>query len=407
MVLTPIDDKDNEVVLITGITGYIATEVAKSTIDAGFKYIRGTVRNKDKAMTTLVKLFRFAEEQGAVIDLFVADMLKPETVSKAVSEPMELPDGVKKNITLVLHVASPFPAGHPKKASDILSPAIEGTKAVLEAVDATDGVVKQVVVTSSIYACSSCHTPQTLKKNEKGQYVLDETLYGYTVDHSKVTRDQAYPMSKTFAEKYAWELWEKSGKQKWGLSTVLPGGVFGASRANVLSADQLLKSTSMNAIFYGFVKGVFAMAPEIKIMVSDVEDVAQIHVACLGNEKAVGKRFIVGNSEDSFNFLYDVNTNINIGVKEKLPSDYMFEGEPIKELKNGKAPYFMVRLLVAFRKFDKHLIRQWKMDLTLDPKWPAQNKDILGIQCRPLPETCAQGVEMWNEIVYKEKKMLD
>jgi len=34
---------------------------------------------------------------------------------------------------LVIHTASPFPAGNPKKESDIIDPAVKGTQAVLDA----------------------------------------------------------------------------------------------------------------------------------------------------------------------------------------------------------------------------------------------------------------------------------
>ena len=54
-----------------------------------------------------------------------------------------------KDCTYVLHVASPFPAKSPSNEMEVISPAVEGTKNVLEACAKTKGAVKRVVVTSS------------------------------------------------------------------------------------------------------------------------------------------------------------------------------------------------------------------------------------------------------------------
>ena len=57
-----------------------------------------------------------------------------------------------KDCTYVLHVASPFPASNPTDEMEVIKPAVEGTKNVLEACAATKGAVKRVVFTSSLVA---------------------------------------------------------------------------------------------------------------------------------------------------------------------------------------------------------------------------------------------------------------
>ena len=54
----------------------------------------------------------------------------------------------------MIHVASPIPAGNPKDEMEVLGPAVEGTKHVLEACAKTKGGVKRVVLTSSTAAVS-------------------------------------------------------------------------------------------------------------------------------------------------------------------------------------------------------------------------------------------------------------
>ena len=51
-------------------------------------------------------------------------------------------------------MASPIPAGNPKDEMEVLGPAVDGTKNVLEACAKTKGGVKRVVLTSSTAAVS-------------------------------------------------------------------------------------------------------------------------------------------------------------------------------------------------------------------------------------------------------------
>ena len=57
-----------------------------------------------------------------------------------------------KDCTYVIHVASPFPAVNPRDEMEVIGPAVEGTKNVLEACAKTKGGVKRVVLTSSAAA---------------------------------------------------------------------------------------------------------------------------------------------------------------------------------------------------------------------------------------------------------------
>ena len=49
-------------------------------------------------------------------------------------------------------MASPFPAANPRDEMEVIGPAVDGTKNVLEACAKTKGTVKRVVVTSSVVA---------------------------------------------------------------------------------------------------------------------------------------------------------------------------------------------------------------------------------------------------------------
>ena len=57
-----------------------------------------------------------------------------------------------KDCTFVIHVASPFPMEDPTDEMEVIGPAVEGTRNVLEACAKTKGEIKRVVLTSSCAA---------------------------------------------------------------------------------------------------------------------------------------------------------------------------------------------------------------------------------------------------------------
>jgi nucleoside-diphosphate-sugar epimerase len=91
-------EKVKDKVLITGVTGYIASQVTSYFLkDEGYD-IRGTVRDPSNAekMSPLKKAF--GEENFAKIEFTRADLLDAESIDKAV-------EGCK----YVVHCASPYP----------------------------------------------------------------------------------------------------------------------------------------------------------------------------------------------------------------------------------------------------------------------------------------------------------
>ena len=77
-----------------------------------------------------------------------------------------------KDCTYVIHVASPLPTGNPRNDMELIGPAVDGTKSVLEACAKTKGGVKRVVLTSSCGAIMG-------KKTARGGGTPIHYLYGY------------------------------------------------------------------------------------------------------------------------------------------------------------------------------------------------------------------------------------
>ncbi|ROT75029.1 putative uncharacterized oxidoreductase [Penaeus vannamei] len=137
------------VILVTGVSGYIGSHVAKLLLEEGYK-VRGTVRSlsneaKVEPLKSLVPDAKFP------LELVEADLTKEEGWDKAV-----------EGCTGVLHVASPFPdlVNQQVEEAGLVDTAKDGTLQVLKAVAAHAAAsVKRVVVTSSFAAVSDRQPP--------------------------------------------------------------------------------------------------------------------------------------------------------------------------------------------------------------------------------------------------------
>ena len=105
----------------------------------------------------------------------------------------------------------------------------------------------------------------------------------------------AYAKSKTLAEKSAWDfINDQKDENPMELTVVNPGPVFGPT----LSGN--LEGASMGMVKQ-IITGKMPMVPQAAINMSDVRDVAKIHVLALENKNVSGKRFIV-TTENPYKF---------------------------------------------------------------------------------------------------------
>jgi dihydroflavonol-4-reductase len=169
----------------------------------------------------------------------------------------------------------------PKDELELIRPAVDGTLRALKA--AKKAGVKRVVVTSSIVAMFGGATGST--RINKDSWT--------NVNAKNVT---AYLKSKTLAEKSAWDFINtQEGSNKLELVVINPGPIYGPTLTGNLTGEAM-------DLFKKLITGKMPMLPEAFSVMSDVRDVAAIHVQALENKQASGKRFIV-TTEKAHSFL--------------------------------------------------------------------------------------------------------
>ena len=246
-------------VLVTGVSGYIGQHCATELLKNGYS-VRGSVRSLSKTNEVTNGIKKVIDPKGN-LEFCELNLMKDEGWEKAM-----------EGCDYVLHVASPFVSREPKDENELIKPAVDGTQRALKA--AKRAGIKRVVLTSSMVA---------MLGNANGSIDLNQDSWT-NVNAKHAT---AYLKSKTLAEKSAWEfINNQQGDKKLELVVVNPGPVYGPTLSGNLSGESM-------TMYKNLITGKMPMLPRASINMSDVRDIAQIHVQALENEKANGKRFIV------------------------------------------------------------------------------------------------------------------
>ncbi|KAK7041958.1 hypothetical protein VNI00_008940 [Paramarasmius palmivorus] len=262
-------------VLISGVTGYVASHVAQKALDSGY-LVRGTVRSQTKAdgIKELFSVYGDKFETAIVPDITTEDL-----------------SDALQGVSAVIHIASPVifgPVSDPK--AQLFDPAVEGTLNVLRA--AQRAGVSRIILTSSLAA--------VLNKDIGGPWV--DRTYGPD-DWNSITLEEAlggnlhpvelYACSKILQEKAAWTFVEQHPEMQ--LTTVIPPMLVGPVIQPLTSLDALNDTAVPIADMIR--KGV--LYPDALPYYSDVRDAATAHIVALTKDTVVGKRLLVGKERGS------------------------------------------------------------------------------------------------------------
>jgi dihydroflavonol-4-reductase len=254
-------------VLVTGISGYVGQHCAVELLKNGYS-VRGSVRNLSKSDKVTEVIKKVIDPKGN-LEYCKLNLLKDEGWDEAM-----------EGCAYVLHVASPFVTSQPKDENELIKPAVEGTQRALKS--AKKAGIKRMVLTSSMVAMIG---------GAKGEVNINQE--SWTDVNAKGV--SAYLKSKTLAEKSAWDfIKNQNGDAKLELVTVHPGPVYGPTLSGNLSGESM-------STYKELITGGMPMLPKAAINMSDVRDVAKIHVQALENKEANGKRFIVS-TEKAYSF---------------------------------------------------------------------------------------------------------
>ena len=246
-------------VLVTGVSGYIGQHCAVELLKNGYA-VKGSVRSLSKKDVVTKGIKKVIDPNGN-LEYCELNLLNDEGWEEAMED-----------CDYVLHVASPFINIEPKDENLYIRPAVDGTMRALKA--AKKAGVKRVVVTSSMVS---------MLENADKSINIDSNSWT-NVNAKNVS---AYAKSKTLAEQSAWDfINNQKDPDPMELTVVNPGPVFGPT----LSGN--LEGASMGMVKQ-IITGKMPMVPQAAINMSDVRDIAKIHVLALENKSASGKRFIV------------------------------------------------------------------------------------------------------------------
>ena len=274
-------------VMVTGATGYLAGHVVKLLLEAGHT-VHAPVRAPDK-VDKLKHLNAIAAGTKGQIKYFKADLLDEGSYSEAMA-----------GCELVIHTASPFFLKVKNPQKDLIEPAVNGTRNILNSANATASV-KRVVLTSSMAAIYTDNTEIAKKPNG----VLTEEFWNETASLTHAP----YALSKTLAEKEAWKMVE--AQDRWDLVTINPSFLLGPG----ISSDTGGESYS---VMIQFGDGQLATGvPDFRIGIVDVRDVAMAHIKA-GFTPAAKGRHITSAYDSGFPEVAKILRDA-FGEKYKIP----------------------------------------------------------------------------------------
>ncbi|RFU72995.1 nad dependent epimerase dehydratase [Trichoderma arundinaceum] len=285
-----------------------------------------TVRTEDKAQK-IRDAHPESVQQNRLTVFVIPDIAVLNAFDDVVAKVASGPDG---DLEVVLHTASPFHYKWTDAKKELIDPALNGTRGILEAIKRSAPSVKRVVITSSFAAILS----ET--KLADPNTTFDETSWNpdgiADVDRSPAT---AYRVSKTAAEFFAWDF-VKREKPSFDLVTVNPPVVFGPVAHSLASLDAINTSNErIVALLRGEWKTQIGSTGPVGLWI-DVRDAALAHIKAFEIPEAGGRRLFAVSGRTSNQ---EVARIVREGFPEyadKLPGPEVPGGEPLPEDKTFK-----------------------------------------------------------------------
>jgi nucleoside-diphosphate-sugar epimerase len=326
--------KQQDRVLVTGGTGFLAGWTIRKLLEKGYD-VRTTVRSDQKINIVQNMLMQEGVDISG-LTFTLADLTKADGWKEAM-----------EGIDFVLHIASPL-GGNNQEDPSLIPTARQGVENVIQA--AIDAGVKKIVMTSSEAACYPGRSYR--------HPTADESFWT-DADNKEITN---YMRSKIIAEKTAWELVHRQDHTE--LVTILPGAILGPFMAG--------RRSSTDQIFEMLLKG--SPSPNAVYSVSDVRDLAELHILAMENPAADGQRFLAHGEDMSMPEMARV-------LKDQYPD---------RKIRTAVVPDFMVHIMAKAQPAMKVLNTMVGMKYKLNS---TKARNVLGWNPRPAEQTVLDTAE--------------
>jgi nucleoside-diphosphate-sugar epimerase len=256
-------------VMVTGATGYIAGWLVRNLLEKGYM-VHAAVRDSGNP-AKVGHLQELADSLPGDIRFFESDLLKEGSYAEAM-----------RDCSVVFHTASPFLLKFENPQTDLIEPALSGTRNVLASVNATTSV-KRVVVTSS---CAAIYGDNAdVQQTAGGEFTEEDWNTTSSLEH------KPYSYSKTLAEREAWKM--AKAQDRWTLVAINPSLVLGPGIQKGITSGsfQLIRDLAGGKMKSG--------VPDYGFGAVDVRDVAKAHLRAGLDIAVPSGRYIVSGHDSS------------------------------------------------------------------------------------------------------------
>ncbi|KAG0603077.1 hypothetical protein M758_10G064600 [Ceratodon purpureus] len=305
---------DLQTVCVTGASGFIASWIVKMLLEKGYN-VRGTVRNPE-----IAKHLLGLPGASDRLQLLAADISTPGVF-----------DSIFEGCDGVFHTSTPTPGAYDSASmseADYIETAVKGTLNVLESCAKLKRPLKRLVLTSSMAAV---HFAKKLTPDS----VIDETFFSdpdVIRNIPTIGKDfKGYILSKTYAEKAAWDFVEKH--KNLSMVAINPVMTIGPSLQGTVNPT--------NSFPLDLLSGELKTIPNAVRGWIGVKDCAMAHILAYEKPEAHG-RYIVSQSTMHFADLaavlrklfpnYKVEASLELDESEPRAPMYFVSTQKVKEL---------------------------------------------------------------------------
>ncbi|KAF7548167.1 hypothetical protein G7Z17_g7232 [Cylindrodendrum hubeiense] len=263
---------NNGLVLLTGATGHVGFAVLLKALESGYN-VRVVLRDMSKAdsirCSDPVQKALSSVDAAMLSFVLVADITSPGAF-----------DSVMKDVTYVVHVASPIDRGKFKDLqAELIEPAMKGTMNVLNSARAVPSV-RRVVITSSTSAIAHHLSPPA-----PGACVApSDRLSDRRPDTATRGGDEAYSAGKVAALNATDLFLLAANDLHFDVINIMPSYVFGP-KGLATSPKDVINGSNVFGIGLALLKESWTSV-RIDAASCHVDDVAEVHIRALGYEES-------------------------------------------------------------------------------------------------------------------------